>query len=135
MKHLIIFFLSISLCYATEDIEKLLKEECTYPYIAIAIMNHESAYGKSTLATKYNNLFGFKGGKYASGRTKSGYSTYSSKERSAMAYIYFESRIINKFKISSREQYLNVLNSLYASDPNWKQKILRHVSAYRRINQ
>lgn len=127
MKYILIFLLSITTVFGGEHI-KILKEECRFPRVAIAIMNHESANQTSNLAVKYNNLFGFKGGMYSSGKTKGGYCKYRSKFDSARAYIYFEDRVIKKFKITSRNEYLEVLNKLYAYDPEWKSKILKHLN-------
>lgn len=82
-------------------------------------MKHESNHGKSKLAIKNNNLYGFRG--------KYGYYKYNSKKESIIAYKKYESRIIAKYKVSSRDQYLAILSRIYASDSKWLYRVKSHI--------
>lgn len=98
-------------------------QKATYPKVAMAIYKHESNHGKSKLATKYNNVYGFKGGKRAIGRTPSKYSIYKSKEDSALDYLDFEEKMIRKYNLTTKRLYLSHLSKRYARDKTWINKI------------
>lgn len=95
-------------------------DRATYPKVAKAIKNHESAFEKSTLSKKHNNLFGFKSSSNrVIGKTSSGYSIYSTKDCSKKDYLDFEQRMIKKYNLDTKEKYLKHLSKMYASDKQW----------------
>ena len=104
------------LLFLNTSIEILINaSDIRYKKIAIAIANHESGHGKYV---KNNNLFGFK--------AKS-YKKYPSKSHSVADYKRFEDRIIDRYSVKSKEQYLRVLGRIYAKDPNWSVKIKKMI--------
>jgi flagellum-specific peptidoglycan hydrolase FlgJ len=104
-----------------------LMHQAIYPKVAIAIYKHESAHGKSKLATQHNNLYGFKYGKRAIGKTRGKYSIYKSKSDSILDYLDFERKIVDKYKLTTREKYLRFLSRRYASDGSWLRKIRKFI--------
>lgn len=98
-------------------------QQATYPKIAKAISAHESNHEKSVLARSHNNIYGFKYGKRAVGKTKGKYSIYKSKEDSVLDYLDFEKKIIDKYKLHTAEKYLLYLSRRYAADKRWIFKI------------
>ena len=115
-----ILLLISSVCNAQHD---SLITTATYPKIAKAISIHESNYEKSVLARSHNNIYGFKYGKRAIGKTRGKYSIYKSKEDSVLDYLDFEKKIIDKYKLHSAEAYLLFLSRRYAADKGWLRKI------------
>lgn len=100
----------------------------TYPCIAFAIYQHETRRGTSVLARKHNNMFGIKGTKFISGRTKGGYSKYSSVLNSVLAYVEYENRMIEKYNLDDAKKYLAFMSKRYpkktkAAQKHWLQKI------------
>lgn len=84
-----------------------------YPCIGYAIFMHETGRGKSNLARQHNNMFGIKGTKYISGRTKGGYSKYNSVLNSVLAYVEYESRMIEKYDLDNAKKYLTFMSKKY----------------------
>ena len=106
--HLLLFLnTSVEMLVFSSDIK--------YKKVAIAISRHETGNGKYI---KNNNLFGFK--------AKS-YKKYPSKSHSVADYKRFEARIIERYDVTTREQYLRVLGRIYAKDPNWSIKIRKMI--------
>lgn len=121
MRVCIIFFLISLKCYGQHD--SVIKEKAIYPKVAIAIKNHESNNEKSLLARKHNNIYGFKGGTRKIGRTSGKYSVYKNKTDSALDYLDFERKLVEKHNLNTREKYLRYISRIYASDKSWLRKV------------
>ena len=113
-----------SLCYAQH--EKII-EKAIYPKVAHAIYVHESNRGKSVLARKHNNVYGFKGGTRKIGKTSGKYSIYRKKEDSVLDYLDYERKLVEKYDLRTRDEYLYFLSRRYASDKKWINKIRKNI--------
>lgn len=112
------------------QVKQQLDTTARYPCVAYAIYKHESHNGKSELARKYNNLYGFKGGKYNIGRTKSGYSKYASKEESIKSYVFFETTMIEKYNLDTSKKYITFVARRYSAKSqrlNWIKRVKHHM--------
>jgi uncharacterized FlgJ-related protein len=125
-------FIALFLGSSTEDLQvrQHLDSLAAYPCIAFAIYQHETGHGKSNLARKHNNMFGIKGTKFISGRTKGGYSKYTSVLNSVLAYVEYESRMIEKYNLDNSKKYLTFVARRYARPQertNWLKNIKSHI--------
>ncbi len=115
IKWIIIFLISIQVSYSQSIKDLIDSSSIKYKKVAVAIAVHESNHGRSSLARKHNNLYGFKG--------KKGYKKYPSKSASVKDYYVFEQRVIKKYNINSRSEYLSRISRFYASDKLWLKRV------------
>ena len=126
-------FIALFIGTSTEDLQvrQHLDSLAAYPCIGFAIYQHETGHGKSRLARQHNNMFGIKGTKYNSGRTKSGYSKYTSVLNSVLAYVEYETRLIEKYNLDNSRKYLTFVSKRYARPKertNWLKNIKSHIT-------
>lgn len=112
-----------------QQVRQHLDSLAAYPCIGYAIFMHETGRGKSDLAKDHNNMFGMKGTKFISGRTKGGYSKYKSILNSVLAYVEYESRMIEKYDLNSSKKYLTFVSRRYAK-PKERNKWLNKVKIF-----
>lgn len=103
---------------------------CWYPDIVMAQYVIESGHGKSMLSQEYNNCFGMKYvGKNGRKNTQlpdvkgyGDYGVYINWQLSVVDRQLWDHRVFEASK-PTRDYYLNILDKIYAEDPNYIDKI------------
>lgn len=99
--------------------ELINNSEIVYPKVSYAIHRLETGNGSSKLYKNHHNMYGFKsGGKYKK---------YRNKQESVQDYVRFERKVIEKYNIKSRTQYINTISRFYARDTGWRHKIIKMI--------
>ena len=127
MKKLIITVIFVLATFSSSANTSYLFRDLKFPKVAFGIYRLETANGTSKLCKQYHNLFGFKINKRKIyiGTTKNKYCIYSNKMDSVRDYYLWEKGFIRKHKITSQNQFIAHLVKRYASDVNYKKKLLK----------
>jgi flagellum-specific peptidoglycan hydrolase FlgJ len=114
----------------------ILSMDILYPDIVFAQAVLESGSFKSNLAILNNNIFGMKHPKIrettAIGEGKSGYAKYKTWIQSVEDYQHWQDFFL-KDKEISRQEYLNLLGRIYATDKNYVLRLNRKIKEYKHI--
>jgi uncharacterized FlgJ-related protein len=108
-----------------------------FPEIAFVQAIIESGNFTSGLFKKHNNLFGmrFPGRRETTsiGRNKRGYARYEDWDDSVKDYFHWQSFFMKRRDINTKEEYLDLLDDVYAEDKSYVTVIRKNIKQYKHI--
>jgi uncharacterized FlgJ-related protein len=117
--------------------DQIVESGIKFPEIAFVQAIIESGNFKSRLFKNHNNLFGmrFPGKRQTTsiGRNKKGYARYEDWNDSVTDYYFWQSFFMRKKNVRTREEYLDLLDDVYAEDKSYVSVIRRKVKQYKHI--
>ena len=114
---------------------EIIERGIKFPEIAFVQAIIESGNFKSGLFKKHNNLFGmrFPGRRETTsiGRNKNGYARYEDWNASVKDYLHWQSFFMRKRDINTREEYLDLLDEVYAENESYVSVIRKTIIRYK----
>lgn len=117
--------------------DEIVEAGIKFPEIAFVQAIIESGNFRSGLFKRHNNLFGmrFPGKRETTsiGKNKRGYARYEDWDDSVKDYFHWQSFFIKGRDINTREEYLELLDDVYAEDKSYVSVIRKNIKRYKHI--
>lgn len=108
-----------------------------FPEIVFVQAIIESGNFESRLFKNHNNLFGMRFPRVrettATGENKRGYARYKDWDDSVLDYYFWQNFFLRKKGASNRDEYLDLLDEVYAEDESYVSVIRTNLKKYRHI--
>lgn len=108
-----------------------------FPEIVFIQAIIESGNFESRLFKNHNNLFGMRFPRVrettATGKNKRGYARYKNWDDSVLDYYFWQSFFLRKKGASNKEEYLDLLDDIYAEDESYVSVIKKNLKKYRHV--
>ncbi len=108
-----------------------------FPEIVFVQAIIESGNFESRLFKNHNNLFGMRFPKVrkttATGENKRGYARYKDWDDSVLDYYFWQKFFLRKKDASNKEEYLNLLDDIYAEDESYVSVIKKNLKKYKHV--
>lgn len=115
----------------------IVKSRIKFPEIVFVQAIIESGNFKSRLFKKHNNLFGMRFPRVrkttATGENKRGYARYKDWDDSVLDYYFWQNFFLRKKDVSNKNEYLDLLDDIYAEDEAYVSVIKKNLKKYNHI--